>query len=232
MQAHLSCKKISEFIIILWGSVPLGLLLGGNMNKLSRKKYSCNCGNTNEITTNHHNSFRCTECHNTLVCQTKEGIELHEKLKNEKLEWSKLTIKSVLNTDNHFITFKKKGIECNVSWNDNCHNNHNTFNITGTTFDEFGLWLSGGCIHDEITKAFPELAHLIKYHGWTTDGYGYKGANILYLAEKGDLESARKLAIWPNATLEELSNLDKLKERLPMLLKQLKKEVELLGFTY
>lgn len=44
---------------------------------------------------------------------------------------------------------------------------------------------SGGCIHDEVAKHFPELAHLIKWHLSSTDGPMHYVANTVYWAEQG-----------------------------------------------
>jgi len=47
-----------------------------------------------------------------------------------------------------------------------------------------------------------------------------------------DIEGARKCAIWPDATLEQLSDKDALLERLPALMQAFKADVESLGFIY
>lgn len=47
-----------------------------------------------------------------------------------------------------------------------------------------------------------------------------------------NLEYARSSAIWPDATLEDLQDKDKLKARLPELLNEFKQAVESLGFTF
>src|SRR5688572_4508458 len=48
------------------------------------------------------------------------------------------------------------------------HNQAPYFSVTGETNRiERGLWCedSGGCIHEQVAKHFPELAPVIKWHG-------------------------------------------------------------------
>ena len=47
-----------------------------------------------------------------------------------------------------------------------------------------------------------------------------------------DLEGARRCAVWPDATLEQLTDKDALTKRLPELLKDFKSDVESIGFVY
>jgi len=47
-----------------------------------------------------------------------------------------------------------------------------------------------------------------------------------------ELEAARRAAIWPDATLEQLQNKELLEARLPSLMQEFKEVVESLGFTY
>lgn len=65
-----------------------------------------------------------------------------------------------------------KTIIVKVRFDDDCKNGHNTFSITGEIWNPTrpSDCESCGCIHDEITKHFPELAHLIKWHMVSTDG--------------------------------------------------------------
>lgn len=72
----------------------------------------------------------------------------------------------------------------------------------------------------------PETCTL-KYVPWVTEGQG----------KARELDAARRAAIWPDATDEELcQEPDALKEallaRLPALMEEFKKDVESLGFTY
>jgi len=51
-------------------------------------------------------------------------------------------------------------------------------------------------------------------------------------SKEANLEAARNCAVWPDATLEDLRDEDKLKARLPALMEEFKRDVEALGFTY
>ena len=89
-----------------------------------------------------------------------------------------------------------------VRYDDECNNGHNTFTITGELYDRSyrirgdslvdqlknssgkTLWLgSCGCLHDEISKGFPELAPFIKWHLVSTDGPMHYIANSMYHAK-------------------------------------------------
>lgn len=50
--------------------------------------------------------------------------------------------------------------------------------------------------------------------------------------KKPDLEAARRSAVWPDATLEQLQDDEALKARLPGLLAEFKADIEALGLTY
>ncbi len=107
---------------------------------------------------------------------------------------------------------------------------------------------SGGCIHGEIAKHFPELAPFIKWHLCSSDGPLHYVANTVYLAGDRDcwglrrgegkdreLSAARRAAIWPDATDEDLTapGLEqRLEARLPALLAEFRKAVESLGFVF
>lgn len=134
-----------------------------------------------------------------------------------------------------------------VRHDDCCGNGHNSFAITCDTYDRDGhhgepslvnshgkrVWLSAcGCQHDLVAKHFPELAPFIKWHLTATDGPLHYIANTLYWAQSGNVEYARKSAVWPDATLAQLSDEAALRERLPGLLAEFRKDVESLGFTY
>ncbi len=81
-------------------------------------------------------------------------------------------------------------ITAEVRYDDDCGNGHNSFAITaairkpGTTGDRG--WLAGGCCHDEIAKAFPELAPLIKWHLCSSDGPMHYIANTTHFASDRD----------------------------------------------
>ena len=119
-----------------------------------------------------------------------------------------------------------------IRHDDSCGNGHNTFSITGEYSDfSSGLYMSG-CIHEEIGEFFPDLKHLFKWHLCSTDGPLHYIENTMFLSTAGDLEAARDAAIWPDATLEQLQDVEALQERLPRLMKQFQDDVEAFGFTY
>ncbi len=131
-------------------------------------------------------------------------------------------------------------ITTNVRHDDNCHNGHNSFAITGVIDKRArGRWVeySGGCLHDSIAKHFPELAPFIKWHLTSTDGPMHYVANTTYHAtalmnKEANLEYARSSAVWPDATLEQLTDRTALEARLPALMADFRRDVEFLGFTY
>src|SRR5215472_1957083 len=76
-------------------------------------------------------------------------------------------------------------IKAEVRYDDECGNGHNTFSITGE------IYIPGrrdcescGCLHEEIAKAFPELAPFIKWHLFSTDGPMHYVANTVYFASE------------------------------------------------
>lgn len=80
-----------------------------------------------------------------------------------------MTIKRQFKTFTKF--YRENGeehkITCNIRYDDECGNGHNTFAITGDGYrikNGVSVWEFGGCCHDEIKKRFPEFAHLIKWH--------------------------------------------------------------------
>ena len=76
-----------------------------------------------------------------------------------------------------------------LSFDDECHNGHETFAVTGEIERlEHRGWVeySGGCIHDAIADHFPELANFIKWHLVSTDGPMHYLANTLYHAGDRD----------------------------------------------
>tara|TARA_Y100000310_G_scaffold112119_1_gene110545 strand:- start:59 stop:526 length:468 start_codon:yes stop_codon:yes gene_type:complete len=129
-------------------------------------------------------------------------------------------------------------IIANVRHDDECGNGHNSFSVTGDIERKQGTrWVedSGGCIHGEVVKHFPELAHLIKWHLSSTDGPMHYVANTVYWAEQGSYDNARSSAVWPDATDEELTapNLkERLEERLPALLADFRADVEAFGMEW
>lgn len=86
-----------------------------------------------------------------------------------------------------------------VRYDDDCGNGHNTFSITADVRavdkrinhrdDNF---LAGGCLHEDIAKHFPELAHLIKHHLVSSNGSMHYIANAVFLAGDKDCYGRRK----------------------------------------
>lgn len=83
----------------------------------------------------------------------------------------------------------KSKIGVKLRYDDECGNGYNTFSITAS------IWMTGdrkdnpsmfGCLHDEITKHFPELAHLIKWHLVSSDSPMHYVSNALYHASDRD----------------------------------------------
>lgn len=83
----------------------------------------------------------------------------------------------------------KYSITAKVRYDDDCGNGHNSFAITGN-IDEIingrTREYSGGCIHEEIAKHFPELKPFIKWHLTSSDGPMYYLDNTLYHASNRD----------------------------------------------
>jgi hypothetical protein len=92
-------------------------------------------------------------------------------------------------------------IRAEVRFDDECKNGHNTFAITAVIRDSRYRGdkreIAGGCCHDEIAAAFPELAPLIRWHLTSTDGPMHYIANTVYLA--GNRDHWGKLAGEPRA---------------------------------
>ena len=97
-------------------------------------------------------------------------------------------------------------IVATVRHDDQCGNGHNTFSITGKIYDQSYIqgeasatrsdgkkvWLgSCGCIHEEISKHFPKLRHLLKWHLTSTDGPIHYVANTVYHAGNRDNRGLR-----------------------------------------
>lgn len=75
-------------------------------------------------------------------------------------------------------------IQAEARFDDQCNNGHESFAITAEIRRlgrrDCEAW---GCLHDEIAKAFPELAPLINFHLVSTDSPIHYVANTLYHAE-------------------------------------------------
>jgi len=94
--------------------------------------------------------------------------------------------------------FKKDGEDytlfVNLRFDDDCRNGHNSFAITGSLYSKHykvepnrnTYCIASGCIHKDIAKHAPEIAHLIKWHLCSTDGPLHYISNTLFHA--GDLD--------------------------------------------
>lgn len=93
------------------------------------------------------------------------------------------------------INGEKVLMHAEIRFDDNCHNGHNSFAITGFGwYDHYKSrdWDFGGCCHDMIAEVFPELAPLIKWHLVSTDSPMHYLSNALYLAGDADYNGRRK----------------------------------------
>lgn len=84
-------------------------------------------------------------------------------------------------------------IRFEARFDDNCRNGHNDFAITGEVWAathggrKIGRdMVAGGCIHEDIAKHFPEVAHVIKWHLTGEAGPMHYAANAVYLADNRD----------------------------------------------
>jgi hypothetical protein len=126
--------------------------------------------------------------------------------------------------------YKGEKVFVNVRYDDTCKNGHNSFAITVDIYEN-GRDVGGGCQHELVAKLMPELAHMIKWHLTSTDGPLHYVANSMYWAELGNLESARRCAVWPDAELEDFTE-GNLLQRLPKLMGAFKEDIEALGLEY
>ncbi len=135
----------------------------------------------------------------------------------------------------------QKRITVELRYDDECNNGHNSFTLT-TEIRQKDRRIRDceayGCIHDEISKHFPELQKYIKWHLCSSEGPLHYIANTLWHArdsESRNLDAARRCAIWPEATDDELTsqNLRELLDaRLPKLLEEFQADMQELGFTF
>lgn len=79
-----------------------------------------------------------------------------------------------------------------IRHDDDCHNGHDSFAVTGEVRTARRRVEACGCLHDEIAQVFPELAHLIRWHLCSTDGPMPYLANALYFAGDRDFNGLRK----------------------------------------
>jgi hypothetical protein len=127
-------------------------------------------------------------------------------------------------------------IQVCVRHDDELLNGHPSFSITAEIRGPQGFE-AGGCCHDDIARHFPELAGLIKWHQCSTDGPLHYVENTLYFAGDRELDAARRSAIWPEATHDELCAPEQvlrgmLEDRLPGLLSEFRSAIENAGLEY
>ena len=124
----------------------------------------------------------------------------------------------------------------NLRYDDDCGNGHNSFAITGDIYKAGKRsdknMIASGCVHDEIRKLAPEYAKYIKWHLMNSDKPMHYIANTIYHASKGNIDAARRSAIAPDATLEQLKSEEWLKARLPKLREDFKVAMQELGFKF
>ncbi len=73
-----------------------------------------------------------------------------------------------------------------IRFDDECKNGKNSFAITASVVTnesrKIGDIQAGGCMHDDIARVFPELASLIQWHLFDTNGPMHYVANTVYHA--------------------------------------------------
>ena len=85
-----------------------------------------------------------------------------------------------------------------VRFDDDCGNGHCTFSVTGSVLKsdkqraQRDPTYMCGCIHDVLAVAFPELAPVIQYHLFDTNGPMHYVTNTVYLAGDRDCWGRRK----------------------------------------
>lgn len=79
-----------------------------------------------------------------------------------------------------------------IRFDDTCNNGRHSFAVTGTITEAGRGEVGGGCCHDEIVKAFPELAPLVKWHLFDSNDPMHYVANTLYHAGDRDCHGLRK----------------------------------------
>jgi len=92
-------------------------------------------------------------------------------------------------------------ITVKLRFDDELGNQYNTFSVTGDVVVPSGRKRDGyyetttvvcNCLHDDIAKVFPELAHLIPWHLCASDGPTHYVANTVYHAGDKDHNGLRK----------------------------------------
>jgi len=95
--------------------------------------------------------------------------------------------------------YTEDGTQCRIAatvrYDDQCGNGHNSFSITGETWRKSGVrWMedTGGCIHEAISRHFPELAPFVKWHLFDATGPMHYISNTVYLAGDRDCHGLLK----------------------------------------
>ena len=109
-------------------------------------------------------------------------------IKENKMLESKLVKSQYKKFDKGFVEDGiKKRIYVTIRYDDECGNGHNSFAITGSIYNSDTsksdkYYETGGCIHDEIIKHFPEFEKYIKWHLCNSDSPIHYIANTVYHA--------------------------------------------------
>lgn len=149
-------------------------------------------------------------------------------------------------------------LQLELRFDDQHMNGRNTFTLTADIGSPGQAWIACGCLHEDVARVFPEVAHLIKWHLCSADGPMHYIANTVYFAgdrdcwgltkgerrgalvgkgKEREFAAARDAAVWPEATDAELSaSAEDLKEalsrRLPGLLLAFRNDMEAAGFAW
>ena len=143
-------------------------------------------------------------------------------------------------------------IRAQVRYDDRCGNGHQTFSITAeiysktryrgeatVTYNKRTYWnSSGGCCHDEVARAFPELAPFIKWHLMNSEGPMHYIPNALYWFKNKNLRNFKQHIVFGWGSEHEFDLADEtmfanqddtemwLHERLPYLMNAFMEDME------
>lgn len=137
-------------------------------------------------------------------------------------------------------------ISVELRFDDECKNGRKSFAITAEIRRPGRRDVEAcGCLHDEIARYFPELAHLIPWHIVDEGGPLHYVANTCYHASNRDhrgllardLDAARRCAVWPDAPEALLTGPREdleaaLKARLPALIADFRAAMDACGFVW